>query len=313
VSFVQHTSILFWNNASFQDVRAFLVGQRLTEKEKSMKFSPALLLGAASLSLMATPAFAQENIDEDWTGPYIGGSFGLAAQSNDRNEDVRFDTDLDGSFDNNVNTLAGANAFTPGFCGGAASGRTPGEGCRGDKDDFEYNARLGYDFQSGNIVYGVVLEGGKNEARDSVTAFSSTPASYTFTREIDYALQARARVGYAARGALFYATGGAAYAKIDNSFSTTNGLNSFSDNGSTKSWGYSAGGGAEVKVASNLSIGLEYLYTNYVDDDYRVSVGPGTAPATNPFLLVNAAGTDMRRGDSDFDMHNIRLTAAFRF
>jgi outer membrane immunogenic protein len=276
-----------------------------------MKTTLPLLLCAASLSLIATPAFAQSE-DEEWEGAYIGGSIGLAAQNNDRNEDVVFDTNLDGNFDNNVNTLAGANAFAPGFCGGAASSAQPID-CRGDKDGLEYNIRAGYDVQSGNIVYGFVLEGGKNEARDSVTAFSSTPASYTFTRELDYSLQARARVGYAARGALFYATGGAAYGKIDNSFSTSNTANSFTDNGGTKSWGYSYGGGAEVKIARNFSIGLEYLYTNFVDDDYRVSVGPGTAAATNPFLLANSAGTDMRRGDSDFDMHNIRFTAAFRF
>lgn len=277
-----------------------------------MNIKAPLMLAAASLSLIATPAFAQSD-EEHWEGPYIGGSIGLAAQNNDRNENVQFDTNRDGNFDNNVNTVAGANAFSPGFCGGAANGRTPIEGCRGDKDGLEYNVRAGYDVQQGNIVYGFLLEGGKNKARDSVTAYSTTPAFYTFTREIDYSLGARARVGYAARGALFYATGGVAYAKIDNGFATSNAANSFTDNGGTKSWGYSYGGGAEVKVAKNFSLGLEYLYTNYVDDDYRVSVGPGTAPATNPFLLANAAGTDMRRGDSDFDMHNIRLTAAFRF
>lgn len=277
-----------------------------------MKISRILLIGAASFATFATPAFAQ-TADEEWEGAYIGGSFGLAAQSNDRNENVRFDTNLDGSFDNNVNTLAGANAFSPGFCGGVASGNSAAGGCTGDKDGYEYNVRAGYDLQSGNIVYGFVLEGGKNESRDSVTAFSTTPAAYTFTRELDYSAQARVRIGYAARGALFYATGGAAYGKINNSFSTTNGANSFSDNGSSKSWGYSYGGGTEVKIARNLSFGLEYLYTNFVDDDYVVSVGRGTAPLTNPFLLTNPQGTNMRRGDSDFDMHNIRLTAAFRF
>jgi outer membrane immunogenic protein len=125
-------------------------------------------------------------------------------------------------------------------------------------------------------------------------------------------LQARARLGYAARGALFYATGGAAYAKINNSFTTTNGVNSFTDNGNSKSWGYSYGGGAEVKLAKNFSLGLEYLYTKFDDDDYVVSVGPGTAPVTDPFLIVSG-GTDMRRSDSNFTMHNIRLTAAIRF
>lgn len=277
-----------------------------------MKITNSLMLATASLSLFATPAFAQSE-DEEWEGPYIGGSIGLAAQNNDRDEGVVFDTNLDGSFGDTVNTSLGANAFSPGFCGGAANGRTPIEGCRGDKDGLEYNIRAGYDVQQGNIVYGFLLEGGKNEARDSVTAFSTTPANYVFTRELDYSLGARGRVGYAARGALFYATGGVAYGKIDNSFTTTNGANSFTDNGGTKSWGYSYGGGAEVKIAKNFSIGLEYLYTNYVDDDYVVSVGPGTAPLTNPFRIVNPNGTDMRRDDSDFDMHNIRFTAAFRF
>jgi outer membrane immunogenic protein len=276
-----------------------------------MKIVSSLLLAAAPFTLLATPAFAQSE-EEHWEGPYIGGSIGLSAQNNDRGESILFDTDRDGAFGDTVRTVTGANAFSPGFCGGAANGRTPIEGCRGDRDGLEYNIRAGYDIQQGNIVYGVVLEGGKSNIRDSVTAFSTTPAFYTFTRELDYSLGARGRIGYAARGALFYATGGAAYAKIDNSFATSNGANSFANNGGSKSWGYSYGGGTEVKIAKNFSLGLEYLYTNYVDDDYRVNVGPGTAAPTNPFLLVSG-GTDFRRSDSDFDMHNIRLTAAIRF
>lgn len=277
-----------------------------------MKITQFLMLASVSMAVAATPAYAQSE-DEQWEGAYIGGSIGLAAQKNDRNEGVLFDTNRDGNFGDTVRTTTGANAFSPGFCGGAANGRTPIEGCRGDKDGLEYNIRAGYDVQKGNIVYGFVVEGGKNEASDSVSAFSTTPAFYYFTRELDYSLGARARVGYAARGALFYGTGGVAYGKINNEFETSNTANSFTDNGSTNSWGYSYGGGAEVKVAKNLSIGLEYLYTNYVDDDYVVSVGPGTAPITNPFRIVNANGTDMRRSDSDFEMHNIRFTAAFRF
>lgn len=277
-----------------------------------MKITKFLTLASVSLAFIATPAFAQSE-DEEWEGPYIGGSIGLAAQNNDRNENVVFDTNLDGGFGDTIRNTAGANAFSPGFCGGDAKSRIPIDGCHGDNDGLEYNIRAGYDIQQGNIVYGVVLEGGKNEARDSVTTFSITPAFYAFTRELDYSLGARARVGYAARGALFYGTGGVAYGKIDNSFSTSNAVNSFTNNGGTKSWGYSYGGGAEVKIMKNFTIGLEYLYTNYVDDDFVVRVGPGTAPITSPFRIVNANGTDMRRGDSDFDMHNIRFTTTFRF
>lgn len=276
-----------------------------------MKISHIHLLAAASLAAFATPAFAQSE-DEQWEGAYIGGTIGVPAQKNDGGESVLFDTDRDGKFGDTVRTTTGANAFSPGFCGGAANGRTPADGCRGDKDGIEFAIRGGYDMQKGNIVYGVVFEGGSSDARDSVSAFSTTPAFYYFTREIDYSLGARLRVGYAARGALFYATGGGAFAKIKNEFETSNTANSFTEDGSSNSLGYSAGGGAEVKVTKKISLGLEYLYTNYAEDKYRINVGPGTAAPTNPFLLVSG-GTNFRRSDSNFDMHNIRLTAAYRF
>lgn len=276
-----------------------------------MKTTQIHMLAAVSLAAFATPAFAQ-SADEQWEGAYIGGTIGIPKQKSDNGESVLFDTNRDGEFNDTVRTSAGADAFSPGFCGGAANGRTPAEGCRSDKDGIEFSIRGGYDMQNGNIVYGVVFEGGSSDARDSVTAYSTTPAFYTFTREIDYTLGARLRVGYAAGSALFYATGGGAYAKIKNDFTTSNTANSFANNGKTNSLGYTAGGGAEVKIAKNLSLGLEYLYTNYSEDKYRVNVGPGTAPATNPFLLVSG-GTDFRRSDRDFDMHNVRVTAAYRF
>ena len=276
-----------------------------------MKISHLHMLAAVSLAAIATPAFAQSE-DEQWEGAYIGGTIGVSAQTSDNDETVLFDTNRDGNFDDTVRTTSGANAFSPGFCGGAALGRTPAETCRSDNDGLEYNIRAGYDMQNGNIVYGVVVEGGTSEVRDSVSAFSTTPAFYAFKREIDYTLGARLRVGYAMGGTLLYATGGASYAKIKNSFTTSNTANSFANNGNSNSIGYSAGGGGEVKLAKNISLGVEYLYTNYTKDDYRVNVGPGTAPATNPFLLVSG-GTDFRRSDRDFDMHNVRLTASYRF
>jgi outer membrane immunogenic protein len=282
-----------------------------TERLISMKFTTTALLGATAFIASTAPAFAQDG--DDWSGPYIGGSIGIGAQNNDGGESVEFDTNLDGSFGDTVNTTAPANAFSPEFCGGTANGRTPAEGCRSDRDGMEYAIRAGYDMQSGNLVYGILLEGVKSNARDSVSAFSTTPAFYTLTRELDYSLGARLRVGYATGPGLFYVTGGGAYGKIDNSFATSNTANSFTNNGNSKSFGWSAGGGAEVKIAGGLTLGLEYLYTNYFEDDYEVDVGRGTAALTNPFLLVNPNGTTMRRSDENFDMHAIRLTAGFRF
>ncbi|SUJ03601.1 Uncharacterised protein [Sphingomonas paucimobilis] len=59
---------------------------------------------------------------------------------------------------------------------------------------------------------------------------------------------------------------------------------------------------------------MEYMYHQYRDDDTRVRVTQGTAPATNPFVLApNTTGTDIRRSDDKFRWHSLRATAAFRF
>jgi outer membrane immunogenic protein len=260
----------------------------------------------------ASPSLAQNA--STWDGIYVGGSVGVPAQPNDGNSSILFDTDQDGEFGDTVNTIGATDAFSPGFCGGRANGPTPADGCADDKDGIEYYGMIGFDKQMGNVVVGLVGEGGKSEATDSVSAFSTTPARYTMTRKAKYNAGLRARIGYTPNGAtLFYATGGGAYAKIRNTFSTSNGANSFVGNGNSDAWGYSVGGGVDQKIGDNFSIGLLYLMTSLKADDYRVTAGPGTAPATNPFLLVDPNGTVFRRSDDNFRTHSIRATAAFRF
>ena len=278
-----------------------------------MKFTA--LLAASAATLLAVPAMAQDNrdISQDFNGPYISVGGGGTLQGNDRGETLVFDTDLDGTYGDSVNTPGGANAFAPGFCNGAATG-TANIGCRNDKDGAEYFARLGYDRRMGNFVLGAVLEGGRSEARDSVSGFSTTPASYVMSREADWQANARLRAGYTpGGGALFYVTGGGAYARLDNKFATTNAVNSFTDSGKSNGWGYAVGGGAEIMLTGNIGLGLEYLYTDVKDKDYTVHVGAGTAdPATNPFLQ-DGAGTDIRRSDPHFRTHSIRGTLSYRF
>jgi outer membrane immunogenic protein len=271
---------------------------------------------AASVAATAflSPAMAQTEAD-GWTGFYVGGSVGATVQGSDDNSSILFDTNQDGTFGENVNTSGGANAFSPGFCGGAANGTGPAVGCRNDKDGIEYFGHVGFDKQMGNFVVGAVGEFGKNEIRDSTTGFSTTPASYTFTRSLKYGAGLRLRAGYTPNGStLFYGTGGGAYGKIRNRFTTSNTANSFTGNGGTSdAWGWSAGGGVDQKIGDHFAIGLQYLFTSLKDDDYGVRVGPGTAPATNPFLLVNSTGTDIIRSDEKFRYHSIRATASFRF
>lgn len=272
------------------------------------------LLGATTgaLALFAAPAMAQDS-EAQFDGVYVGGSFGYTVQGNDVGERIDFDAGQDGSFGDTITTAppASLDAFSPGFCNGAATSNA-NVACANDKDDIEYYGRIGFDKQMGKVVLGAVAEFGKSEISDSVTAFSTTPAFYTMTRELDWNAALRLRAGYVAgEKTLFYATGGGAYAKIDSSFTTSNGANSFAVSGDDMAWGWQAGGGVEQKLGNNFSIGLEYLYSRYDDDESRVNVGQGTAGATNPFVL--AGGADFRRSDNRFDFHAIRATAAFRF
>lgn len=276
-----------------------------------MKFAALLAISAAPL--LAVPALAQDrDPSKDFNGPYISVGGGASLQGSDRGETLIFDTNRDGTYGDPVNTAGGTDAFSPGFCNGAATG-TANIGCRNDKDGPEFFGRLGYDRRMGNFVLGAVIEGGRSVARDSVSGFSTTPASYTMSREADYQANARLRAGYTpGGGALFYVTGGGAYARLNNKFATSNTANSFADNGKTNGWGYAAGGGAEVMVTNNIGLGLEYLYTDVKDKDYVVNVGPGTAPPTNPFLL-NGGGTDIRRSGSHFRTHSVRGSISYRF
>ncbi len=268
------------------------------------------LLAATAATVLAVPAMAQDNHDpaQDFNGPYVSIGGGGTLQGSDRGETLVFDTNQDGSFGDPVLDAAGGDVFAPGFCNGAATS-TANIGCRNDKDGPEYFGRIGYDRRMGNFVLGAVIEGGRSEARDSVSGFSDAGDSYMMSREADWQAGARLRAGYTpGGGALFYVTGGGAYARLDNKFATTNSVNSFADSGKTNGWGYSAGGGVEVMAARNLSVGLEYLYTDLKDDDYTVSVGQGSAPAPDPLT-----GVDIQRSDPHFRTHSVRGTISYRF
>lgn len=266
-------------------------------------------LGAVLL-LGSSVAFAQ-----DWTGGYVGGHVGSSGQPGGSGERVVFDTNLDGSYDDTVRTVAGADAFGPGFCDGAAQGSTPADGCRGDSDGTDFGLRAGFDWQAGALVYGIVADYSRYNARDSVAAFSVTPAFYTFNRELDSTLAIRGRIGAAfgqSSENLVYLTAGPARGSISHSFETDNGANTFVERGGGSANGYQAGVGYERRFSPTFSLGLEYLYTSLRDRDYTVR-SQGPAPATNPFILVNADGTDLRRSSGNFDVDSVRLTANFRF
>ena len=280
--------------------------------KNSTFLATAILAGA-----IAQPAAAQDADPDFFDGVYVGGHFGLDAIGDDTNEGIAFDTDGDGEYGDAVLTTTGSDAFSPGYCNGLANGATASAGCSDDKSRFGYGVRIGFDKRIGDgpIVAGLLVEGAMSDSKDYSTGFSTTPASYTFIRGLDKSVALRGRLGISpgsGRG-LIYVTGGVAYADIDHDFVTTNGANSFTMTDDDK-WqlGGQIGGGGELYLTDNISLGLEYLYSRYDDDDAYVLVGPGTAPATNPFLLVSGQ-TGLRPSDPDLNIHSLRTTLNFRF
>lgn len=272
-----------------------------------MKRSLLLASAAVALSVSASVASAQE-----FSGFYAGVHGGYNIQSGDGAETTLFDTNLDGTYNDTVNTAAGANAFSPGFCGGRANGAAPADGCSNEKDGVELGVRLGYDWQWNNWVLGAVGELSWVNMNDSVSSFSTTPARYTMTRDLNWTGAIRGRGGMAFDNILVYATGGYLRGSIDHSFSTSNTANTFTERGKGHASGYQIGGGLEWKLTPAWSVGAEYLYSNLNDDSYRVRAA-GPAPATNPFILTNANGTDFRRSDDSFDYGSLRVTLTYRF
>lgn len=274
-----------------------------------MKFILTIL--AATTALASSPATAQAA--ENYTGFYAGGRLGYAFDRDNGGETVRFDSDLDGAFGDTINTALGANAFSPGFCGGEPDTAIAADGCDKDEGGIDYAVHAGFDYDFGGLVAGGLVEYGRSDIEDTVTAFSVTPANYALTREMKGTLGLRARVGFNAGGYLPYVTAGVVRAKIKSSFSTTNAVNAFStDNRSNNEWGYRVGAGIERRFG-NVAVGAQYLYTRVKDDEFRVNVTQGSAPATNPFVLVNPAGTQFRRSDRALSNHALGLTASLRF
>jgi outer membrane immunogenic protein len=277
-----------------------------------------VLLSSSAIAvsaLIAQPALAQD-AGPSFDGPYVSGAVSLDSSANNARR-LRFDTNQDGTFDDDVRTTGGVFAFSNGFCRGAATSNVPSTGCVSDDDDLGFALRVGYDwrFGGGPLVGGVLLEGSTTNAEDYTSGFSTTPASYTTSRELDYSIAARTRAGFSpgdGRG-LFYITGGVAYARIKHGFETTNTVNSFTIvNDDKMRFGVQAGAGAEIMLAPGFSLGLEYLYSRYDDDSSYVAVGKGTAGATNPFLLVSG-GTNLRPSYTNLDLQSFRATASYHF
>ena len=120
-----------------------------------------------------------------------------------------------------------------------------------------------------------------------VTPFAGSET--VMSANLDWLASARARVGYLVTpGLMAYATGGAAWAKINYSAFSTNATSYFAGtNFSSTQAGYAAGGGLEWMVTDNWTVRAEYLYYRFNKGENTIATSAGF-PA-NPSNFVWAA------------------------
>ena len=171
----------------------------------------------------------------NWTGLYLGGNVGTG-------------TSRDRAAIEDVNTGTGVlfNLAPHGFIGGA---------------------QAGYNWQSGNIVFGLETDFQGSTMEDNRTCIGCTPGlSLDFNSKLQWLGTVRGRLGYAVGPSLFYATGGFAYGDVKTAINNVG----FSD---TRT-GWTVGGGIETPFTllglfgPNWTATTEYLYVDLGDHSF---------------------------------------------
>ena len=177
----------------------------------------------------------------DWTGAYIGVNAGGGF----------------GTFKLTPNLGSGLSLSSGGFLGGV---------------------QAGYNWQSGQMVYGVEADFQGSDVKASLSGIGG-PGTELETK-VDWFGTLRARLGYTPVDRfMVYGTGGLAYGHEKTSISGIGGT-SFSK---TKA-GWTVGGGAEYAINSNWTIKSEYLYTDLGKATFNV--GANSIDVKVPFHTV---------------------------
>ena len=167
--------------------------------------------------------------------------------------------------------------------------------------------QFGHDWQAGNWVLGGVTDFQGSAIKASSNSLVNLPGfnaniGEPLSAQVDWLGTLRARLGLAQQNWLFYGTGGLAYGQVNSTMGNiipAPGLPSIVLSGSQTSIkvGWAAGAGVEYKLASNWSIGLEYLYFNLGSDTVTAPVvaNPVGLPAATFFSANQKFGGSIAR------------------
>lgn len=149
-----------------------------------------------------------------------------------------------------------------------------------DPEGFVGGGQIGYNYQVGQIVFGVEADFQGADLKATVRDGLGNSAS----NEINYFGTVRGRIGYAIDRFLPYVTGGFAYANVKSQFATP--LASVSNDNTQ--YGYTIGAGLEYAFTNNLTAKLEYLYVDLERESVRTPFGAANIKVGTDFSVVRA-------------------------
>ena len=169
-----------------------------------------------------------------------------------------------------------------------------------DPSGFLGGGQIGYNLQSGSLVYGVEADLSWSNVEDSARSapfllFGGAPlnatSSHTFRQELDWLGTVRARLGFlVSPSTLAYVTGGLAYGRTSYSafsdISPPNPALQFAGSDRKTDIGWTIGAGSEMRLGSNWSLKGEYLYYDLGENTLvanRVGAGPAGFAVTSRF------------------------------
>lgn len=127
--------------------------------------------------------------------------------------------------------------------------------------------QIGYNLQSGNLVYGLEADLGVLDLSGSSTVQlqggTRPPLSVKYTTSGGFYGDITGRLGYASGRTLFYAKGGAAFLNVDFDTHYTGKYAEFDYQDSDTFWGWTIGGGVEYKLRPGWSLKVEYQHFDF--------------------------------------------------
>ncbi|MTI63386.1 outer membrane beta-barrel protein [Methylophaga sp.] len=203
------------------------------------------------LSFSSHPAFAENQQVSYWQGGYAGFSLGAERSEADPTAEVK----SQGYFTGDDFALVNPRA----------------------SDDIEDNHAQGqlfwgYNHQSGNLVYGLEADLSFSDFKEKNAAgpveYNTAPGdtfNVTTRVESDWAVNLKARLGYAHKKSLFYIAAGPSLRKFEYDFLFTDTFQPQRVNEDQDKWklGWTASAGIEHRLMADWTVRLEYRYSAY--------------------------------------------------